>query len=166
MKAHAVRLVLVVAVLALSASCASVSDGDGPPSETEIRRLLIGRWYHLDTVGEFQLPHRFEISFAPDGRCTFSYIPKDPAQPRGITDGTWQLTGRSIVFHWTPRSSLASKRPCADGPIHHLDRHRLELMDPVYKSISVFYRSYSESLIKLPPTPNQTMQPTAGRFVP
>ena len=159
MTASTVRIALAGAALVLSASCASVSDGDGPASEAEIRRLLVGRWYHLDTVGEFELPHRFEISFAPDGTCMFSYIPKDPARPRGITDGTWQLAGRSLVFHWTPRSSLASKSPAADGPIHYLDQRRLELMDPVYKSISVFYRSYRESLLKVPLTPNQTQRP-------
>lgn len=162
MNPHPVRQGVVAGILVLLTSCASVSDVDVPASEAEIRRLLVGRWYHLDSVGEFELPHRFEVTFAPDGTCTYSYIPKDPAQPRGITDGTWQLTGRSLVFHWTPRSSLASKRPIADGPIHHLDRHRLEFMDPDYKSISKYYRSYRESLIKIPPAPQRVVLPSRG----
>ena len=71
-----------------------------------------------------------------------------------------QLSGRSLAFYWIPRSRLASKRPLADGPIHHLDRHRLELMEPLYKSISVFYRSYPESLLKMPPTSDQAVELT------
>ena len=151
MNTRALRLAVAVTVVAVSVSCASTRNGDVPNSEAKIRRLLVGRWYHVDSTGELQLPHRFEVTFAGDGTCRYSYIPKDPALPRGITDGTWQLAGRSLVFQWTPRSSLASKRPIADGPIYHLDPHRLEFRDPLYGSISVFYRSYRESLIRLPP---------------
>jgi len=88
----------------------------------------------------------------PMGRAPTRIYQKTPRSP--VASRTWQFSHRSIVFHWTPRSTLVSKRPIADGPIHHLDRHRLEFMDPDYKSTTKFYRSYRESLIKIPLTPS------------
>jgi hypothetical protein len=118
-----------------------------PDSEVQIRHQLVGRWYQLDVTGEFRLPHRFELTFAGDGTCTYYYIPRDPAHPAGITDGTWRLDGRSLAFQWTPRNSLAATRPIHDGPIRHLDRHRLDINDPLFKGVTSFYRTYSDSQI-------------------
>jgi len=132
-------------------SCASPQLGRVPASPPEITRLLAGRWYQLDTVGGFELPHRLELTFSPDGTCAYHYIPKDPAQPVGIRRGTWRVSdGPSILFQWG-RHSLGLDYHVDSGGIHHLDRRQLMIASPEpYPGFQSFYRSYRESLLRVP----------------
>lgn len=144
-------VVMLTSVMALVASCASPPSGNAPTSSAETTRLLMGRWFQVDTVGGFELPHRLELIFAADGTCAYNYIPKDPAKPRGVRRGTWRLEdGGFLVFQWGPHS-LGLDYRVESGRIHRLDRRQLTIaVSEPHPSFLPFYRSYNESLVKVP----------------
>jgi hypothetical protein len=140
-----------LAAFLLASSCASRPLARVPATPPEITRLLVGRWYQLDTVGGFQLPHRFELTFSADGTCVYRYIPKDPTQPVGITRGTWRLAeGPSIAFQWG-RQSLGLDYHVDSGRIDRLDGHQLMIAYPdEVHGFQSFYRRHRESLFPVP----------------
>lgn len=139
-----------IAALLFASSCASPALDHAASSDAETTLLLLGHWYQLDIVGGFQLSHRFELSFASDGTCTYYYIPKNPGESTGVTRGTWRLEGRSIVFDWE-RNSLGLDYRVDSGRIYQLDRHKLMIRYPEEAhGFQSFYRSYRESLFTVP----------------
>ena len=144
------RLMLAIALLCVTC-CASPQHGQISASQARLTRLLVGRWYQLDAVGQMIYgPNRFELSFAADGTCAYSSISKISEGEVSVARGRWRAEGQSIAFQWEPDKTVKFHL-VDDGLLSKLDRKELWIqVSDEFHGFQTFYRNYRQSVFHIP----------------
>ena len=133
-------------------------------SDTDIRQIILGRWYREDFALDGQTPVSHEaIEFAADGSCRYmqtgtAYYPSGkPAPWREEQPGEWQVVNRILKRTWRATAEMPARSE--EGEVLALSAEELRLREFPFNQFGNYYRTIRIRNVKTN-RPNRAIEPT------